>query len=464
MRRLLIIFALLITIVCLITVYSHITAKNFNQSYLGLQPDSVSSLIIEPTTNSEEFKPRALTNYPREAPSPTTLVLRWTIPPGSIYFEIEFLTKAPENPNGTSPSIYRFFSSRNVFTNGYIIDLPTYSSDHLYWRVRGLDLEGNPVGDFSDATAVYFDGNLPQILKPVSNTGYSEANMPMPLYPVYSWIPIYGAVAYEVELTSAPPENPDKIAPSKYRLRNHIVKGPYDYYFEFYDQTKLITPGTYYWRVRGLDKTGGPVGVFSDAEKFTVSYESGSYAATFGDSTTQGGGDMIYSPANVVCDYRTYLSFSTMNLGRSGDNTGGMLARFESDVLPFHPEYLIILGGIPDLTMDVPAAQVIYNLAAIRDKCLLHGVRPVFLTLYPVNSANIKKTDKRVIASNWQKNFATVNAFLRQQEYCIDIEPYFLDADHNLPTYLSVDGIHLGIEGKKLMAKVINNNWLRVTQ
>jgi len=61
-------------------------------------------------------------------------------------------------------------------------------------------------------------------------------------------------------------------------------------------------------RVRGLDKSGSPIGAFSDAEKFTVSLAAGSYAATLGDSTTHGGGDMIYSPANVECDYAN-LSF-----------------------------------------------------------------------------------------------------------------------------------------------------------
>lgn len=412
----------------------------------------------------ELLKPEVLTHFPPEAPAPDKPILRWTIPPGSVYFEIEFLTAYPENPNDIRPSAHRFFASREVYTNGYSVNLSQYKDDLLYWRVRALDLDGNPVGVFSNATPIYIDHNLPNILKPVANTGYNAAKMQMPLYPVYSWIPIYGAVAYELELTNAPPENPNGTSPSKYQIRMYAVNGPYDYYFAYYDQVALSTPGTYYWRVRGLDKAGGPVGVFSDAEQFTVSLEAGNYAATFGDSTTQGGGDMIYSPANVESDYRYYLKFPTMNLGKSADNAAGMLARFENDVLPFHPQFLIILGGIPELTEDVPAAQVIDELAAIRDKCRRHGIRPVFLTLYPVNPANIKRTANHDTVSDWEEKFAQVNTFLRKQKYCIDIEPYFQGADHNLPSYLSVDGIHLGIEGKKRMGQVINDNWLRVTQ
>jgi len=430
-------------------------------------PDQGSPVIPGITgsaTDSKLIKPEILTHYPPESPAPDKPILRWTIPQGSVYFEIEFLTAYPENPNNIYPSAHRFFASREVFTNGYSVNLAQYRENLIYWRVRALDLDGNPVGVFSDATPIYIDHNLPFVLKPVANTGYNAAKMPMPLYPVYSWIPIYGAVAYELELTNAPPENPNGISASKHQSRKYTINGPYDYYFAYYDQVALSAPGTYYWRVRGLDGTGGPVGVFSDAEQFTVSLADGSYAATFGDSTTQGGGDMIYSPANVESDYRYYLKFPTMNLGRSADNAAGMLARFETDVLPFHPQYLIILGGIPELTEDVPAAQVIDELAAIRDKCRLHDIRPIFLTLYPVNPANIKRTANHDTVSDWQAKFTQVNAFLRKQKYCIDIEPYFQDAEHNLPSYLSADGIHLGIEGKKIMGQVINDNWQRVIQ
>lgn len=450
-------------IIGLIAGCSNISAINTFQT-VSSSTSSEPASFLQSMTKSKQLKPQVSTAYHQEAPAPNIPLLRWNVPPGSVYFEIEFLTAPPENPNGISPSRYRFFSSQAVYTNGYSTDLSAYTNDQLYWRVRALDLNGNPVGVFSDAIPLYIDHKLPQVLKPVSNTGYQAAHMPMPLYPVYSWIPINGAVAYQLELTTALPENPNGISPSRYQYRMYKVEGPYNYYFNYYDENALSTPGTYYWRVRGLDKSGNPVGVFSDAEKFTVLLTAGNYAATFGDSTTHGGGDMVYSPANVECDYQAYLSFPTMNLGKSADNTNGMLQRFDTDVLPFHPQYLIILGGMPDLIEDVPAAQVIDELAAIRDKCLLHGIRPIFLTLYPVNPENIKKVAKRDVADNWQEKFATVNTFLRQQKYCIDIEPAFLYSDYCLPSYLSIDGIHLGIEGKKLMAKVINDNWPRVTQ
>jgi len=90
---------------------------------------------------------------------------------------------------------------------------------------------------------------------------------------------------------------------------------------------------------------------------------------------------------------QTYLSFPSYDLGKSADNTAGMLERFDSDVLPFQPEFLIILGGGPSLIEGVPAAQVInegWRQSAI-NVCSM-GVRPVFLTIPTYKSANIKRT------------------------------------------------------------------------
>lgn len=443
---------------------SNLPFKCMLKSCLASLSDSKSRTGSEsaatPAVNNLNIKPEALSKYPYDGPAPGIPLLQWTRIPGSVFYEIELLTREPENPNGISPSVYQYYSSRNVFTNGYSIDLSSYSGSHLYWRVRALNWDGTPIGVFSDAAPLYIDHNLTQVLKPVSNTGYREANMPMPLYPVYSWLPVYGAVQYEVELTDAPPENPDGISPSRHQLRMLTVKGA----FECYDEKALSEPGTYYWRVRGLDERGGPVGVFSDPEEFTVSLEAGSYAATMGDSITHGGGAISYSPADCEYSYQTYLSFPTMNLAFSGDTTETMLKRFESDVLPFHPRYLIIMDGINSLRADVPASDVMEDLAAIRDKCLLNDIRPIFLTLPPINPENIQRTFKQGTVPDWQEKLVDVNDFIRKQPYCIDIEPYFVGPDHKLSSHWGIDGIHLDIEGKELMARIIDDNWERVTR
>lgn len=440
--------------------YLRVSAHSLFHKPLGFYSDSVFITDINTESAQAKFKPVSITSYPQSAPAPNIPLLIWRKLPGAVYYEIEFLSAPAENPNDIMPSRYQISSSREVFTNGYSINLSKYPSNHIYWRVRALNYSGGPMGVFSDIAEIFIDHNLPQVLKPVSNTGYKEANMPMPLYPVYSWYPVNEAVRYEVEVTSALPENPNGILPSKHRIRHHVVQLGTD----CYDEEPLITPGTYYWRVRGITESGKPIGVYSDAEEFIVDRKAGAYSATLGDSITHGGGAISYSPADVEYSFQTYLSFPTINLGKSGDTSETMLDRFNRDVVPYHPRFLIIMGGSNSLRGGVAATQVIKELSAIRDKCFAQGIRPIFLTLPPINPAAISQAFAEETVPEWQKEFSSVNAFIRQQRYYIDLEPYFMDDNHELPLHYATDGLHLDIEGKKLMGLIINANWTRVTK
>ena len=441
--------------------YLRVSAHSLFHQPLGLYSDAVSILELNSDTKQAKLKPISIINYPYNLPAPNIPLLKWTIVPGAVYYEIEFLSELAENPNDIMPSSYQISSTREVFTNGYSIDLSNYPNNHLYWRVRALNYSGEPLGVFSDATEIFIDHTLPQVLKPLSNTGYQKANMPMPLYPVYSWLPIAGAVNYEVELTVDLPENPNGVEPSKHQIRTSIVKGGAD---DYYDEEALNTPGTYYWRVRGLDQLDKPVGVYSDAEAFTVDLSAGNYSATLGDSITHGGGAVSYSPADIEYSFQTYLAFPTMNVGKSGDTTETMLNRFNNDVLPFNPKFLIIMGGSNSLRGGIPASEVIEQLNSIQGKCLEYGIRPIFLTLPPINPVAISQAFNEETVPDWQQQFSLVNHFIRNQRYYIDLEPYFRDENDELPNYYAIDGLHLDIEGKKLMSLIINTNWARVTK
>lgn len=438
--------------------YIRVSAHSLFHHPLGLYSDALDILQMK-SAEAQEVKPVSQKHYPAETPSGNMVLLTWNSVPGAVYYEVEFLSAMPENPNDIKQSAHQLFAPQKAFTNGYTINLANYSENSIFWRVRALDYNGNPIGGFSDAEEVFINHNLPQIIKPVSNTGYASAGIPMPLYPVYAWIPLAGTSSYEIEVTEAPPENPNGVEPSQYRVRSLTIGQLSDCYDE-----NPISPGTYYWRVRGLDENKHPLGVYSDAEAFNIDLSVGSYAATLGDSITHGGGAVSYSPANVEYNYQSYLSFPVANLGRSGDTSETMLNRFDQDVLPYHPKYLLILGGTNSLRGGTSAETVIEELTGIRNKCLRNGIRPIFLTLPPINPANIQKVFQEETADEWKEEFAKVNHFIRQQPYHIDLEPYFINANRELPDHFAVDGLHLDIEGKKLMAQVINANWERVTR
>jgi lysophospholipase L1-like esterase len=155
----------------------------------------------------------------------------------------------------------------------------------------------------------------------------------------------------------------------------------------------------------------------------------------------------------------TYLDFPTLNLGQSGDRSRETVLRFEEDVLPYRPYNLIILTGSNDLRSDRPAEEIIDDLAKIREKCVANDIRPIFLTLMPIHPHNIFTAFHTETSDGWRDKLAKINAFIRRQEYYIDLEPYFYDKTKmQLDPTMAIDGLHPDIRGKMLMAEIINAN------
>ena len=441
--------------------YWRVSAAGLFKRPLGRwsEPVALNSPTVQPTVAFTTVKPNPSATIPSGKTVGPQPILLWTPVSGAVYYEIEFLNAPPENPNGIEPSAHRVFFSRQVFTHGYNPDFRNLAGNIFFWRVRALDVAGNPIGVFSDAREVLIDRTKKEQRKPLITSEYGKKGAAALLYPVYNWIPLLETAVYEVELTRILPENPNGTEPSKYRIWSSRAIG-----FACYDELPRSKPGLYFYRVRGITSEGTPLGVWSDAAVFAVDPKHGAYAATFGDSVTHGGGAISYSPADWEYDYQTYLKFPTYNLGRSGDTAETSAERFERDVLPFRPRFLIIMTGINSLRAGIEATSLIIDLQSIRDKCVELGIRPIFLTLPPINPDAIHRTFSEETAPTWQQELLAVNAFIRQQPYYIDLYPHFLDATGELPDRLAIDGLHYDIPGKKLMAELINAEWDRVTR
>lgn len=416
----------------------------------------VMSVLAARRTNVQVNKPVPTIHFSRQRPASIKPVLTWTKVEGAVAYELELLTKLPENTDKTVSNPTCFFLTKKIYVNGFNADLSVYKGESFYWRVRGLDIDGNPIGLFSDAEKVYIDREQDVIQKPVPTSIFNQRNGATLLYPVYAWIPINGAEKYEVEILDDLPENPNGVAPSIHRIDSAIAEG-----FDYYDKNPRISENSFYWRVRGLDHDGNPVGVYSDAGKFSVNPNRHVVVATYGDSITHGGGSVSYSPADWEYSYQYYLNFPSINLGKSGDTSETMVERFEQDVLPFQPQYLIILAGTNSLRGGVTAENVIADLKELKGKCLVNNIRPVFLTLPPINPDNIKKVFDEPTASDWQEQMLLVNNFIRTQVH-IDVAREMENTNGILSSKLAIDGLHLDIEGKKKIAAAVNANWVRI--
>lgn len=386
----------------------------------------------------------------KAGPQEKLILLTWQEDPESVRYEVEIFRGLPENLDRNSPVENHLYDNQRIYTNQVLVDLSTFPPGEapLYWRVRPIDANWQGMGPFSSPMEVR------STMKPVSRNApyphvYHPGNGSTLLYPVYSYAGNPGAASYEVEVTDRYPENPDGTAPSKYRVFSKTTT-----LSNVYDDNPRI--GTFYWRVRGMDENGNPLGIWSLPEKVRTNPEEHFEVGIFGDSITQGGGHLYHSPADMAYSYVTYLDFPAVNMGRSGDTTEMMEDRFDRDVLPFHVKYLLIMGGINDLRMGADPQKVIGHLEAIRKKCEEHHIVPILLTIVPINPENIQKYYGDVTYSGWKESVDTVNSWIRTQPHIDTAAPF---ADYPvMPGELAMDGIHGDWNAKQMIAGEINRH------
>ena len=179
-----------------------------------------------------------------------------------------------------------------------------------------------------------------------------------------------------------------------------------------------------------------------------------------GDSISHGGGAVSYSPRALQYSYETYIDFPVINLSKSGDTARTTLERFEHDVLPVKPRTLIISTGANCLRdASISAEDVIADIDGINKLCLENNIRPVFLTLMPLNPENLQRAFHTPTDPDWHDKLNKINEYIKKQSFFVDLEPYFYDANGTMSVALSVDGIHPDIRGKMLIGELISKKF-----
>ena len=370
-----------------------------------------------------------------ETQQPSSVLLHWQPYPAAVRYAVQL---AERLPNGTMQ--VRQLMER-VYTTGLHLPLAEHSPiDALYWSVRPLSYDGTPLADWSELRPVR--GEKADPAAPALTTEY--ADMPYaPLYPVYAWIPLAGQMVHEVEVYRREGAHD--------RYLHTLRAGEYD----VYDDMPFTVPGHYFYRVRGLTRTGTPISNWSNYGTFTVADRTP--IAALGDSITHGGGAITVPPSYTLYDWETYCTVPVKNLGHSGDTTEEMLARFERDVLPFSPRVLIIMGGVNDFRSGIYGAESVRNLAALREKCMAHGITPIFLTATPIRPALMTaRMTIQAPPSDWWAHRDYINNWILQQEYSIDVSSVLADADGQLEAAYTTDGLHPDLMGKKYIGERVD--------
>lgn len=367
-----------------------------------------------------------------------TMRFNWDVVPGAVQYELVLL-KGPEDTKENVVSRHR-----EIFTAGATIDISGLDASvgNYYWKVCGQDFHGNYIGRFTEPRPLS-EGTEENPVAPKPTTQFGQMDY-MPLYPVFSWIPQAYARQHEVRVCNA----------SSGACIRTLQAGEND----IYEDSGYTYPGRYYWQVRSLNADGYPMSDWSEPSYFEIG-SGATPVAALGDSITHGGGAVSVPPGYLLYDWETYSPVPVKNLGYSGNTTAEMLARFESDVLPWQPRVLVIMGGVNDFRLGVQGWETVANLEAMKAKCAAYGIIPVFVTATPINPEYMthRIAGIEVPPYDWQEHMKYINGWVLSQQYSLDVASALQDGSGCLRRDYTTDGLHPDYYGKKFIGESIGS-------
>jgi len=147
------------------------------------------------------------------------------------------------------------------------------------------------------------------------------------------------------------------------------------------------------------------------------------------------------------------LGLAMINLGINGDTTGGMLWRFDRQVVPKGPSHLVIMGGINDVLMGIEAGEVLNNIREITARSLANGICPVIGITTPLVGEAMDYHDRQAL-SVLEELRRGIRSYASEREIpSIDFHSALLDPNGLADSRLFVDGGHPGREGYRRMAR-----------
>jgi lysophospholipase L1-like esterase len=137
------------------------------------------------------------------------------------------------------------------------------------------------------------------------------------------------------------------------------------------------------------------------------------------------------------------------NAGVPGNTTAQMVARFRADVLAYHPDLLIVLGGTNDVGKHWSGSVTVSNLRTIVRRAKAAGIDVVVMTIPPNNL--LCPSELRALRNT---NAALVSMAEAEGVPVVDIYATLVGSGGRLPrTYAAVDGLHLTESAEKAIAE-----------
>ena len=133
-------------------------------------------------------------------------------------------------------------------------------------------------------------------ISPLKITTHFDKMDYMPVYPVYSWVPVKNADHYKIDVFYVPKYDFNNIE----KIASYTCPQGMDYY----DNKAYTKKGLYFFNVQAYDKNNHKLAEAKNSY-FTVKQDNVKVAA-LGDSITHGGGAVSTPPSATLYNWETY--------------------------------------------------------------------------------------------------------------------------------------------------------------
>jgi lysophospholipase L1-like esterase len=147
-----------------------------------------------------------------------------------------------------------------------------------------------------------------------------------------------------------------------------------------------------------------------------------------------------------------------INRGISGQVTGEMLGRMQSDVIALKPAAVILLAGTNDIARGTPLAAIQQNLTSIADLAEFHKIKLLLASILPVSdyhkdvnprfeTTRLRPPAQILEMNRWIKSFCE-----RRKLVYVDYFTALADAKGRIGADMADDGLHPNSKGYRVMA------------
>lgn len=193
----------------------------------------------------------------------------------------------------------------------------------------------------------------------------------------------------------------------------------------------------------------------------------------FGDSITANNNvNAGVAPANTMTQWKLsdigYFTWANIKLKNAfkvlrnsaiaGQQTTQLLARVQTDVVSYKPEYCLLMAGINDVNNNVPADTIVSNLQALYRELTSAGIKVIACTMLPNNTVNAGTTALKetfTYVNNWIRQYAKSNSMI----IYVDTFSAIYDATTSCGAVAGTltDNAHTGVYGANAVGNYLAN-------